>query len=126
MTVKLNGHCIPEDRWYDLVANVMAWWLREAQQFVSGEQRLIFPFMDGPYELRFADKGDGLYSVSFVQRGKDKDTLLAEGEALATHIVAELLRESERLLEHCDNIGLVASDLEDLSDAHSQLKRFTA
>ena len=126
MTVNLNGNYIPENRWYDFVADVLAWWLREAQKFVSGERRLVFPFMDGPFELRFSDKGGGFYDVAFVQCGAESDTVLVEGEATSSGVIRELLRESESLLRHCEQMGLVSSDLENLGSAYSQLKRFTA
>ena len=109
--VRTPGGCFPSEGWTDFPETVLDWWVRELKRFFWGENGSYrLRFMDGPYEIRCARKGERL-TLSFL---KYEAKTLPDCEVTLRELAQALNRAIETQIRQLYLVGHSTRNMEDL------------
>ncbi|MCB1020413.1 MAG: hypothetical protein KDC27_10820 [Acidobacteria bacterium] len=101
--------------WTDFIVVILGWWVAAILRLLredSGTERVYF--MDGPYAVEVSKSAWGrLHLRMFAGPGEGQE--VATGEADVTHFIAELSRQSQKLLDECELQGWWSPDADTLA-----------
>ena len=110
-----DGKQFPDAKWTDFLVVILGWWSKSLMDLMDGvAEKAELLFMDGPYLVKVTRPDATNLNLLFIERTetefKPLDSVVVETSSFLTGLHDVI----ETVLEKCEQLNLVARDVETL------------